>query len=111
ARAASRTYYLGLGRLARLQDERGTPFTPAVHVYYGLVEALREFAEEGGRVARHRRYAELAEQVRLGLAGLGIEGAIPAHESSVVLRAYHLPAGMTYTVLHDALKAEGFIIY
>jgi 2-aminoethylphosphonate-pyruvate transaminase len=111
ARAAARTYYLDLGRLARLQDERGTPFTPAVQAYYALAEALREFAEEGGRIARHRRYAELAEQVRSGLAGLGIESAIPAQESSVVLRAYHLPAGMSYPALHDALKADGFVIY
>jgi 2-aminoethylphosphonate-pyruvate transaminase len=111
ARAASRTYYLDLGRLARLQDERGTPFTPAVHAYYGLVEALREFTEEGGRPARYRRYAALAEQVRMGLAELGIGGAIPARESSVVLRAYRLPAGISYTLLHDALKAEGFVIY
>ena len=73
ARAASRTYYLDLDRLARLQDERGTPFTPAVHAY-GLVEALREFTEEGGRSARHRRYAALAEQVRMGLAELGSAG-------------------------------------
>ena len=32
------------------------------------VEALREFAEQGGRPARYRRYAALAEQVRAGLA-------------------------------------------
>jgi 2-aminoethylphosphonate-pyruvate transaminase len=111
ARAASRTYYLDLSRLARLQDERGTPFTPAVHAYYGLVEALREFADEGGRAARHRRYAALAEQVRAGLAKFGIDGAIPAQESSVVLRAYRLPTGVSYTALHDALKADGFVIY
>ena len=36
----SRTYYLDLARLARLQDQRNTPFTPAVHVYYALREAL-----------------------------------------------------------------------
>jgi 2-aminoethylphosphonate-pyruvate transaminase len=47
--AVSRTYYLDLGRLARLQDQRNTPFTPAVHVYYGLQEALREYQEQGGR--------------------------------------------------------------
>jgi 2-aminoethylphosphonate-pyruvate transaminase len=111
ARAAERTYYLGLGRLARLQDQRGTPFTPAVHAYYGLVEALREFVDEGGRAARHRRYADLAEQVRIGLAKHGIEMAIPARESSVVLRAYRLPAGITYQMLHDALKTQGFVIY
>ncbi|HEV7445339.1 MAG TPA: aminotransferase class V-fold PLP-dependent enzyme [Steroidobacteraceae bacterium] len=64
---ASRTYYLDLGRLARMQDQRNTPFTPAVHAYYALVEALREFADEGGRAARYKRYAALAEQVRAGL--------------------------------------------
>jgi 2-aminoethylphosphonate-pyruvate transaminase len=111
ARAASRTYYLDLGRLARLQDQRGTPFTPAVHVYYALVEALREHADEGGRPGRYRRYSGLAEQVRLGLVALGIDMAIPAERSSVVLRAYHLPQAVSYEALHDALKADGFVIY
>jgi 2-aminoethylphosphonate-pyruvate transaminase len=111
AEAASRTYYLDLGRLAKLQDQRGTPFTPAVHAYYALVEALREFAEAGGRQARYLRYAALAEQVRAGLAECGIEAALPAEQSSVVLRAYRLPAGMSYTALHDALKTDGFVIY
>ncbi len=46
-----------------------------------------------------------------GLAALGIAAAIPAGESSVVLRAYHLPAGVSYAQLHDALKADGFVIY
>jgi 2-aminoethylphosphonate-pyruvate transaminase len=111
ARAASRTYYLDLGRLARLQDERNTPFTPAVHACYALVEALREYAEQGGRPVRHSRYAALAEQVRAGLAALGIEAVVPPDESSVVLRAYRLPKGLAYTTLHDSLKAQGFVIY
>ncbi|SAK48106.1 class V aminotransferase [Caballeronia calidae] len=111
AKAANRTYYLGIARLAKLQDERNTPFTPSVHAYYALVEALREFEEEGGWRARHKRYAKLAEQVHAGLANLGIESALSPEESSVVLRAYRLPAGMTYEKLHDALKAKGFVIY
>jgi 2-aminoethylphosphonate-pyruvate transaminase len=111
AQAASRTYYLGLARLASLQDQRNTPFTPAVHAYYALVEALREFAEDGGRAARHRRYAVLAEQVRAGLASLGVEAALPPAESSVVLRAYRLPSELTYEELHAALKRAGFVIY
>jgi 2-aminoethylphosphonate-pyruvate transaminase len=111
SQAASRTYYLDLGRLARMQDQRNTPFTPAVHAYYALVEALREFADEGGRAARYKRYAGLAEQVRAGLATLGIEPVVAPEQSSVVLRSYKLPAGMDYTKLHDALKAEGFVIY
>jgi len=111
AHAAQRTHYLDLGRLARLQDQRDTPFTPAVHCYYGLVEALREFEEQGGRSARHRRYRALAEQVRMGLAALGIEAVLPVADSSVVLRAYRLPPGLSYATLHDGLKAAGFVIY
>lgn len=110
-RAASRTYYLDLGRLARAQERRDTPFTPAVQAHYALVEALREHAEQGGWQARHRRYAALAEQVRAGLAALGVEALLPPEESSVVLRSYRLPAGVPYATLHDALKAQGFVIY
>ncbi len=109
--AASRTYYLDLGRLARLQDQRNTPFTPSVHAYYALVEALRELDDEGGWTARHARYAALAEQARAGLAARGMSSVLPAAESSVVLRAYRLPEGVPYARLHDALKARGFVIY
>ena len=110
-RAVSRTFYLDLGRLARLQEQRNTPFTPAVHACYGLREALREYQEQGGRTARHRRYADLSQQVRAGLAYRGIESLLAPQESSVVLRAYHLPRGVGYPALHDALKARGFVIY
>ena len=111
ANACSRTYYLDLGRLAGQQDQRNTPFTPAVHAYYALVEALREFEEQGGRAARYRQYSALAEQVRAGLAAIGIEAVLPPAQSSVVLRSYRLPAGLTYGRLHDELKAGGFVIY
>jgi 2-aminoethylphosphonate-pyruvate transaminase len=109
--AQSRTYYLDLPRLSRLQDQRNTPFTPAVHGYYGLREALAEYHEQGGRAARFGRYAALAEQVRTGLAQLGIEALLTPQDSSVVLRAYRLPRGIDYPTLHDTLKAAGFIIY
>ncbi|MGF6529913.1 2-aminoethylphosphonate-pyruvate transaminase [Paraburkholderia sp. GAS206C] len=111
AHAASRTYYLDLARLAKLQDQRNTPFTPSVHAYYALVEALRELEDEGGWKARHARYAALAEQARAGLAARGMESVLPPEQSSVVLRAYRLPAGISYPQLHDALKARGFVIY
>jgi 2-aminoethylphosphonate-pyruvate transaminase len=111
ADAASRAFYLDLGRLARLQDERNTPFTPSVHAYYALVEALRELEDEGGWRERHARYRKLAEQVRAGLARLGVDGVLSPQESSVVLRAYRLPPKIDYVQLHDALKLHGFVIY
>jgi 2-aminoethylphosphonate-pyruvate transaminase len=36
---------------------------------------------------------------------------LPEGASSVVLRAYRLPQGVTYETLHDGLKARGFVIY
>ncbi|WP_261545993.1 2-aminoethylphosphonate aminotransferase [Burkholderia multivorans] len=111
ANAASRAYYLDLGRLAKLQDQRNTPFTPSVHAYYALVEALREFDEAGGWRARHARYKALADQAQAGLAARGMPLVLPEGASSVVLRAYRLPQGVTYEALHDGLKARGFVIY
>ncbi|KVG29751.1 2-aminoethylphosphonate aminotransferase [Burkholderia diffusa] len=111
AKAASRTYYLDLGRLAKLQDQRNTPFTPSVHAYYALVEALREFDEAGGWRARHAHYNALADQAQAGLAARGMPLVLPEGASSVVLRAYRLPQGVTYETLHDGLKARGFVIY
>ncbi|HEF4770488.1 2-aminoethylphosphonate aminotransferase [Burkholderia multivorans] len=111
ANAASRTYYLDLGRLAKLQDQRNTPFTPSVHAYYALVEALREFDEAGGWRARHARYKALADQAQAGLAARGMPLVLPEGASSVVLRAYRLPQGVTYEALHDGLKTRGFVIY
>jgi 2-aminoethylphosphonate-pyruvate transaminase len=64
---------------------------------YALVQASSEFADEGGRVARFKRYAALAEQVRPGLAQFGIDPAVAPEQSSVVLRSYKLPTGTTYT--------------
>ncbi|WP_322022999.1 2-aminoethylphosphonate aminotransferase [Burkholderia sp. BCC1977] len=111
AQAASRTYYLDLNRLAKLQDQRNTPFTPSVHAYYALVEALREFDEAGGWRARHAHYKALADQAQAGLAARGMSLVLPEGASSVVLRAYRLPQGVTYETLHDGLKARGFVIY
>jgi 2-aminoethylphosphonate-pyruvate transaminase len=111
AAAAKRTFYLDLARLASLQDQRNTPFTPSVQAHYALVEALREFDDAGGRAARHARYAALAEQVRSGFRALGIDAVLPVDTSSVVLRSYRLPRGVDYPTLHDHLKRLGFVIY
>ena len=51
ALAATRTFYLDLKRLSTLQDQRGTPFTPSVQVYYALVEALRVSLVDGKATA------------------------------------------------------------
>jgi 2-aminoethylphosphonate-pyruvate transaminase len=106
-----RSVYLDLGAYSREQDRGGTPFTQSVQCFYALAEALAEFREAGGWRLRGEAYRRLAETVRAGLAGLGIEPLLPPGDSSVVLRAYHLPAGLSYESLHGGLKQRGFIIY
>lgn len=110
-KASRRSVYLDLRAYCEAQDEDGTPFTQSIQSYYALGEALDEFFEQGGWRQRHAHYHALAEQVREGLFEFGVAPLLPAEASSVVLRAYHLPAEMDYAGLHDQLKARGFVIY
>jgi 2-aminoethylphosphonate-pyruvate transaminase len=103
--------YLDLFRYYAARDG-APPFTPAVHVFYALQEALREFEEGGGRQERHRRYQELSRRVMSDLAQIGIPTLLDDRQCySSVLVSYRLPAGLSYAALHDALKDCGFIIY
>jgi 2-aminoethylphosphonate-pyruvate transaminase len=103
--------YLDLYRYHAARDG-APPFTPAVHVFYALQEALREFEEGGGRAARHARYRRLATHVMTGLARRGIRTLLDTPEAySSVLVSYCLPDGVDYAWLHDTLKDEGFVIY
>lgn len=111
AQAHTRSLYLDLAAYCRAQDARGTPFTPSVQSFYALAAALTELADAGGRKARYAQYAQLADIVAQGLTNLGIEAVLPADQSSVVLRSYRLPPGVSYDTLHDGLKAQGFVIY
>ncbi len=108
---APRSLYLDLGSYYRQQEAGGTPFTQSVQCFYALDEALAELFDEGGQPVRRERYRALAARVRSGLEELGIGALLPAGDSSCVLTAYRLPAGVDYPTLHDHLKARGFVIY
>ena len=107
----ARSVYLDLRRYLAQQDARGTPFTQSVQTFYALDAALDEFFAAGGRAARQALFADRMARVRAHLARHGVRGLLPAAESSCVLHAFELPAGLGYADLHDALKARGFIIY
>jgi 2-aminoethylphosphonate-pyruvate transaminase len=106
-----RTLYLDLKSYYNAQEKQSTPFTPAIPAFYALDEALAELQEAQGWSVRHQQYRQLADKVSDGLAEQGIELLLPGDVSSVVLRSYHLPPGLSYQQLHDALKQEGFVIY
>ncbi len=110
--SASRSVYLDLRRHHEAQQAGSVAFTPAVHVCLALEAALREFFEQGGVEARHRRYAGHMRRLYDGLGARGCFPLIdPVGDRSVVLSAFRLPEGLTYERLHVHLKAEGFVIY
>lgn len=107
---APRTVYLHLPRHFAAHEKRTVPFTAAVQVLYALDEALDELLEEtvAGRVDR---YARAARQLRAGFDRLGLEILLPEEWRSNSITTLRLPAGATYSSLHDALKRDGFVIY
>jgi 2-aminoethylphosphonate-pyruvate transaminase len=104
--------YLDLFRYKKEQEAGWSPFTQSVQGMFALDEALSEFAQAGGLVARHQAYSALRDHVIDGLARLGIELFLPERSSySSMLVSYKLPASLTYPQLHDHLFAQGFTIY
>ncbi|MEO8225615.1 MAG: 2-aminoethylphosphonate aminotransferase, partial [Gammaproteobacteria bacterium] len=100
-----RGYYAGQHR------DGFSPFTLPVQVAFALREALVEHVEDGGSAGRRRTYAARAARIAAVLNAAGLATLLPAAEYSSVLWSWRLPAGQTYARLHDALKAEGFVIY
>ena len=110
-RSSARSVYLDLFTYYAEQKRGFSPFTQAVQSYFALREALREFEEQGGWVARHDRYRHLSHAIREALSGLGIRSLLAAHESSVALSSFALPGGWAYQTIHDELRQAGFVIY
>lgn len=105
-----RTLYLHLPSYFAKQEADGVPFTPAIQANYALREALRELLEEGVD-ERVQAMAATSARIRAGLERLGLELYLPAELRSNTITTIKLPAGWSYDRLHDALRAEGFVIY
>jgi 2-aminoethylphosphonate-pyruvate transaminase len=106
-----RTLYLDLEKYLLQQDANGTPFTQSVQCFYALDAALKELNASGGWKKRQTQYLQHMKIIRNGLTRLGIQPLIDEKDCSCVLHAYHLPRGVSYQKLHDALKKNGFVIY
>jgi 2-aminoethylphosphonate-pyruvate transaminase len=106
-----RSLYLNAATYLAGQRKGDVPFTPAVQVCFALDEAIKELEERGGVAARVAEYRERAALVRAGFERLGLEILVaPEHRSNSISMIY-LPEGISYAELHDALKADGFVIY
>lgn len=105
-----RSLYFHLPMLHTHQERQSTPFTPSVQIMYAFDEALQELLEEGvsQRIMRYRAAATL---LRDGFDHLGLKYLLPPDLRSNTITSLELPAGFSYDMLHDALKARGYVIY
>ena len=92
------------------EEKDGTPFTPAVQIFYAFNEALEELLQEG---LNHRieDYAKKNALLENGFMRLNFVFLVEKKYRSHVLTALWLPPALPYAKLHDALKKEGFVIY
>jgi len=105
-----RSWYLHLTHYVDDQGRGTVPFTPAVQVYYAFDEALNELLEEGVP-KRILRYKKMATLIRDRMAKIGVKPVLTAERQSNSITAFYLPDGLAYHVLHDRLKARGYVIY
>ncbi|HSB46161.1 MAG TPA: aminotransferase class V-fold PLP-dependent enzyme [Nitrospira sp.] len=105
-----RSWYLHLTHYVNDQGEGTIPFTPAVQVYNAFDEALSELLEEGV-AKRILRYKKMATLIRERMAKMGIKPVLTPERQSNSITAYYLPEGLTYQLLHDRLKGQGYVIY
>ena len=88
-------------------------FTPPTHVMAALLEALRQFEEEGGQPARLARYTDNCRTLLDGLGALGLKPFLRAELQAPIIVTWHAPAHANYDFkrFYEAAKRRGFLIY
>jgi 2-aminoethylphosphonate-pyruvate transaminase len=102
--------YFDLPGYLRAQAKRTVPFTPAIPAIYGLDAALDELLDEGLE-SRQAYYRARMKYLDEAFARLGLEPRVARNYRSSCVRSVPLPQGIDYDTLHDAVKAEGYVIY
>ena len=88
-------------------------FTPPTHVMAALVEALRQFDEEGGQPARLARYADNCRTLVDGIGALGLKPFLRPELQAPIIVTWHAPAHANYDFkrFYEAAKRRGFLLY
>ncbi|MBS0445056.1 MAG: 2-aminoethylphosphonate--pyruvate transaminase [Proteobacteria bacterium] len=88
-------------------------FTPPTHVVAALLEALRQFDEEGGRPARLARYTDNCRTLIDGMTALGLRPFLEPALQAPIIVTFHAPAHPRYDfrTFYEAAKRRGFILY
>jgi aspartate aminotransferase-like enzyme len=109
ARATMPRFYWDFGKARKNGDKRTTPFTPAVGVLHAMQEALRLMLAETpqGVFERHR---QIGEQVRAGVASLGLDLFADVAAASNTVTAVRAPAGLDASALIKVLRARSIVV-
>ena len=88
-------------------------YTPPTHVVAAFDAAITQYLEEGGREARHARYARNCRTLIDGLARLGLRSFLPAAIQAPIIVTFHAPETPRYTfkTFYDAVKSRGYVLY
>lgn len=105
-----RSLYFDLANYIAQQDQNTIPFTPCVPGMYTLDRALDELLAEGTE-QRIATYRARSHYLRRELCALGLELYLDERLLSNTITTFKLPSGVSYPELHDAVKADGFVIY
>ncbi|MDQ2741481.1 MAG: aminotransferase class V-fold PLP-dependent enzyme [Chloroflexota bacterium] len=102
-------YYWDLTKARQNAQKHTTPFTPAVGVVHGLREALRMMAEEGleNVFVRHRR---VADHVRAGVSGLGLDLFADRAVASDTVTAVRIPPHLSSTLVRSLREEQDVVV-
>jgi 2-aminoethylphosphonate-pyruvate transaminase len=110
AEAPPRSLYLDIAGYLAAQKKSTVPFTPSVPAIYGLEAALDELLDEG-LAHRQASYRGRVAFLDGAFARIGLEPLVAPQNRSSSVRSLHLPKGVSYDNLHDAVKRDGYVIY
>jgi serine---pyruvate transaminase len=103
AAAASRVYYFDWERNRRAQAKLDAAFTPAVSLVVALDVALGLLLENGLEAA-YERHVRLGRACREGAKAMGLDLFSPDDDSSAVVTAIQVPAGVDGSELVQTLR-------
>jgi aspartate aminotransferase-like enzyme len=103
AAASSRGFYFDWERNRKAQDKLDAAFTPAVSLVVGLNVALGLLLEHGLEAA-FERHVRLGRACREGAKAMGLELFSPDDDSSAVVTAIQVPAGVDGAELVQTLR-------
>ncbi len=85
-------------------------FTSPTNILLALREAIRQYKQEGGLIARQKRYLENHKVLVEGLKKMHLNPIVPEQYQSHIITTFYL-GDINFQRLYDRLKKYGFVIY